>query len=217
MSDGASRTVSGGGRKRSRGDGDEGGAAPLRQLAGLDVTVIAPEDAADLGELVRELKRLDARVREVWPVPETLPVEADLIVCELVPGLARRLPWLPGQAPLGLVLTIDARQPPDFRDLMNCAPHAVLTRPVTPCGALANLVLARSQALYEQRLRARIDKLDDNLRTMRSVEQAKSILMRQKDMSEEAAYRFLRQQAMERRTSIGALATLIVDSHDLLG
>jgi AmiR/NasT family two-component response regulator len=194
----------------------KGGEGPLRQLADLDVVILAPEDD-DIAALVRELQRAHARVRRIWPLPDLFPVEADMVICDLSPGLAQRLPWLPGQAPLAFVLLVPAQREADLAEMMNCAPHGVLSRPVTVSGALAGLLLARSQALYEQRLRSRIDKLDDNLRTMRLVEQAKSILMRQKNVSEDEAYRFLRQQAMVRRVSIGALAGVVVDSHELLG
>ncbi len=51
---------------------------------------------------------------------------------------------------------------------------------------------------------------------MRSVERAKSLLIRVKNITEEEAYNYLRRQAMERRVTIGAVATAIVDSYDLL-
>ncbi len=77
--------------------------------------------------------------------------------------------------------------------------------------------MARNLFRYECRLRRRIDKLDENLRTMRSVERAKRILMGSRGLTEEEAYNYLRKQAMDRRASIGALATAIVDSQELLG
>lgn len=79
------------------------------------------------------------------------------------------------------------------------------------------LAVARSHFLYERRLRLRIDKLDENLRTMRSVERAKSLLIRLKNVSEEEAYNYLRRQAMERRVTIGAVANAVIDSFELLG
>jgi AmiR/NasT family two-component response regulator len=63
----------------------------------------------------------------------------------------------------------------------------------------------------------RIDKLDENLRNMRSVERAKSIIMLRNNVNEEEAYQFLRRQAMTKRVSIGAIANAIVDSQELLG
>ena len=81
----------------------------------------------------------------------------------------------------------------------------------------STLALARGNFLYERRLRGRIEKLDESLRTMRSVERAKSLLMRLKNVSEEEAYNYLRRQAMERRVTIGAVASAIIDSYELLG
>lgn len=203
--------------ERESAAGGEAPSAPvLREFAKLDIVVMAP-DEEDIARLVRELQRLRARVRRIWPLPDLIPVEADLILSDYRAGLAERLPWLPGQAPAALVLMIPAHQSPDVKGLADCAPHGLLARPLNMNVAIAGLALARSQALYEQRLRSRIDKLDDNLRTMRSVERAKQILMTAKNMSEEEAYHFLRRHAMERRVSIGALATVIVDSQELLG
>ena len=78
------------------------------------------------------------------------------------------------------------------------------------------LMMAREHFQYERRLRGRIDKLDENLRTMRLVERAKALLIRLKNLSEEEAYNFLRKQAMEKRVTIGAVASAIIDSHELL-
>jgi AmiR/NasT family two-component response regulator len=78
------------------------------------------------------------------------------------------------------------------------------------------LVLARTRFSYEQRLRGRIDKLDETLRAIRSVERAKAILMSQQRIDEEAAYHFMRRQAMARRVSITAVAAAIVDAHEIL-
>ena len=100
--------------------------------------------------------------------------------------------------------------------IRNCAPHGLLQSPVTEKSVITSISYARDQFRYEQRLRSRIDKLDENLRAMRSVEQAKAILMDTRRIGEEEAYRVLRRTAMERRVKLGALATAIVDSHELL-
>ena len=47
----------------------------------------------------------------------------------------------------------------------------------------------------------RIDKLDETLRSFRSVERAKSILMEKRNLDEEEAYHFMRRQAMSQRVS----------------
>lgn len=52
---------------------------------------------------------------------------------------------------------------------------------------------------------------------MKTIEQAKAIMMQRDNIDEEAAYRQLRLKAMNRRVAIGSLASAIVDSHDILG
>ncbi|MBX3596760.1 MAG: ANTAR domain-containing protein [Rhizobiaceae bacterium] len=54
------------------------------------------------------------------------------------------------------------------------------------------------------------------MRTTRLVERAKVLLIQFKKLSEEEAYNFLRKQAMEKRVTIGAVASAIIDSHELL-
>jgi AmiR/NasT family two-component response regulator len=107
--------------------------------------------------------------------------------------------------------------PLDLELLRRCSPDAVLHLPLAPRAALASLVLARTRFKYEQRLRTRIDMLDENLRVIHSVERAKAILMAKERISKEEAYHFMRRQAMSRRLPISAVATAIVDSHEILG
>jgi len=167
--------------------------------------------------LARELSRTRSSVRRLWPLPPRLPETADVMFCELTPELPQCLPWVPGQPLAALVAVTKAVQGPQFKLLRHCAPHAVLHRPFTGGTVLTSLAIARAQFLYEQRLRARIEKLDETLRAFRSVERAKSILMEKRSLGEEEAYHFMRRQAMSQRVSVGAVAAAIIDSHDILG
>ncbi len=137
--------------------------------------------------------------------------------CELTPELPQCLPWVPGQPAAALVVVTSAMQAPPLKLLRDCTPHAVLHRPFTGATVLTSLAIARAQFLYEQRLRTRIDKLDETLRSFRSVERAKGILKEKRNLSEEEAYHFMRRQAMSQRVSVGAVAAAIVDSHDIIG
>jgi AmiR/NasT family two-component response regulator len=56
--------------------------------------------------------------------------------------------------------------------------------------------LRARQFLYEHRLRARMDKLDETLRFFRSVKGAKNFLMEKRKQDHEEAYHFMRRQAM---------------------
>jgi AmiR/NasT family two-component response regulator len=127
------------------------------------------------------------------------------------------LPWIPGDARSALVVIVPATEPIQAERLSHATPNAVLSRPFTPNAVLSSLVLARSQFEYERRLRSKIEKLDENLRSMRTVERAKAILMATRQMPETEAYGFIRRQAMDRRVSASAVAAAIVDSFELLG
>jgi AmiR/NasT family two-component response regulator len=182
----------------------------------LDIIVAVPPDQhGDM--LARELLRTRGSVRRVWPLPERLPASADAMFCELTPELPQCLPWVPGKPLAALVVVINAIGAPQLKLLRDCAPHAALARPFTGATVLASLAVGRAQFLYEQRLHARIDKLDETLRSFRSVERAKGILMDKRQLDEEQAYHFIRRQAMSRRVSVAAVAAAIIDSNDILG
>lgn len=185
-------------------------------LAALEIAAFLPEGEAS-DHLVRQIQRCRAQVRRFWPMPEQLPVDYDALVCDLVPDLPRRLPWLPGSPAAALIVVLLPQARLDLTLLHSAAPHAVIHLPATDDAVTAALSLGRGNFLYERRLRGRIDKLDDTLRTLRSVERAKAILIETKNISESDAYNFLRKRAMERRVPIGTLAAMIVDSHELLG
>ncbi|MEQ8666295.1 MAG: ANTAR domain-containing protein [Rhodospirillales bacterium] len=202
------------------GESDCAGVAIDAQLievcSNLEIGVEMPDDETGLS-LVRELQRTRARVHQIWPRPDIVPSSYDAIFCELSADLPKRLPWSSGHPRSALVLVARPAQHCDIKLIENCAAHSIIHVPLAPGAAIMALVAARNQFRYECRLRRRVDKLDENLRTMRSVERAKSILMLERGMTEEEAYNFLRKQAMDRRASIGALATAIVDSQELLG
>lgn len=190
--------------------------AIYREFGRLEIGVATRRD--ELGEqLIRELQRTRARVHHLWPPPAQFPTTLDVIYCDLLPDLPQRLPWIPGESSAALVVIVPPNQPLDLGLLENSAPHAMIYSPITVQAVVASLTVAMSHFSYERRLRHRIEKLDDNLRTMRSVERAKTILMRTKNLREDEAYKHLRRQAMERRVTIGALATAIVDSQELIG
>jgi AmiR/NasT family two-component response regulator len=188
----------------------------VQELADLAVVVVAPDDE-QTAFLIREMQRLRIRARTVWPMSESLPGDADIVFCEYTPDLARRLPWIPGDARAALVVILPLNDPINPDALANATPDAVLSRPFSSNAVLSSLIVARSQFRYEQRLRSKIERLDENLRSMRTVERAKAILMETRRMPENEAYSFIRRQAMDRRVSASAVAAAIVDSFELLG
>jgi two-component system, response regulator / RNA-binding antiterminator len=187
----------------------------LADLRTLDI-VAAVRRNGDGEGLIRELQRTRACIRHCWPVPDRLPEDTDAIVVDLIPDLARRIPWVPGEPKAALVVVVSPAVPPDLGALKRLAADGLLHRPVVAHIVAATLVQALATFAYGQRLRSRIEKLDDTLRAFRSVERAKAIVIRRNRLSESEAYQFLRRQAMDRRTSINAVAEAIIDAHEIL-
>ena len=205
------------GSERRNAGGTGGEASSLRgELARLDILVAVPGDESGIF-LIRELQRTRATVRHLWPLPETLPESADVIFSDLTDGLSARLAWVPGCAKSALVGILPAQFEGDLDLLRTLAVDAVLHRPFTARAVLTSLVMAWTRFGYERRLRQRIAKLDETLRSVRIVERAKAILIAGRKLSEDDAYRFMQRQAMDRRVPIAAIATAIIDSQRMLG
>jgi AmiR/NasT family two-component response regulator len=199
-----------------RNDENPGSHSQHKAVQNLNVALIAELDGE--GErLLRELQRLRCTVRHIWPVPVQLPENYDVVYCTLTEDLPRRIPWLPGEPTTTLILVDRGQDALNLKLINNCAAHGLIHYPSTLRSTIGSLAMAREHFLYEQRLRGRIEKLDENLKTTRTVEKAKSILMRSKNLGEDDAYNFLRSQAMERRVTISVIAKAVVESFDLLG
>lgn len=179
------------------------------------VVAVAPESGAD--QLVRDLQRARAKVRRLWPMPDKLPSDADVLVVEFNDRLTDRLPWTPGESRSAVVVVVGPNRAPDPARLCETTPEAVIYMPAQAETIAGVVALARSQFDYTKRLRDRIERLDENLRTIRNVERAKAILISARGMNDDDAYKFLRRQAMDRRTTVNAIAAAIIDSFELLG
>lgn len=179
------------------------------------VAVIAERDEA-IESVLRTLQRQRLDVRHVWPPPAQLPIDAQVVFSVLLPDLPMRLSGLPGAPETALVVMLPPMGNVDLRLLRNCTPHTILHLPANATAIEVAFAMALDLFGYEKRLIARINKLDENLRTMRTVERAKTILIAARGMSEDDAYQFLRKQAMAKRVSIGRLSAALVDSEDLL-
>ena len=181
----------------------------------LRVVVAHPRDS-DGEVLIRHLRRLGCKVEHAWPAPGRLGTPADIVFCLLEPQ-TRELCSALGETSSGALIGVL----PDVSDrslqlLVEAIPQAVLTRPFHPAVILTNLLVARNNFRYQRRLLHKISKLDETLRSVRKVERAKVILMEKRRIGEFEAYAYLREQAMKKRLSIGNIAAVVVESHEVL-
>jgi AmiR/NasT family two-component response regulator len=185
-------------------------------LAGLHVIVVHPEDA-DGATLCRELRRQGCHTRSIWPAPQRLPDHINVLFCALERSVRQILDPVGGQPSYPVVGIVEGRDPELLSLMHDCAPLAVLYKPILPECVLPTLYLAQQIFQYQNRLLKRIGKLDETLKSMRNVERAKVILMKYKNLEEHEAYHFMRRQAMEKRVPIGTVASTIIDAKEILG
>jgi AmiR/NasT family two-component response regulator len=181
----------------------------------LRVVVAHPRDP-DGELLLRHLQRLGCRVDHLWPTPDQLDADADVVFCLIEPGTRPFCASLAEKAHAALIGVVDPTQPRSMQLLTDVTPIAVLTKPVDSAALLTNLVVARNNSRYQRRLQSKISKLEETLRSVRKVERAKTILMEQRHIDESQAYAYLREQAMKKRVPIGVIATVVVESNDVL-
>ena len=188
---------------------------PLIDLRGLQTWVGLPRDR-DGEALIHHLQRLGAQPRHVWPPPDRVDSQVELLFCLVDRDTRALAAALIEAADLTIVGVTDPANPHTLQLLSSLNPHGVLVRPIDPGAVLSCVAVARSNVSFQRRLRAKIAKLEERLRTVRKVDQAKAILMAQRHLDEPQAFAFLRELAMRRRVPIGLVASLVVESNEVL-
>lgn len=184
-------------------------------FCGVPVMVAHPRDH-DGDLLFRCLQRLGCIVHWQWPPAEAPERAVDVLFCAIDEQARRLLEVYSSRSNVAVVGVADPRNAGTLRMLNNLTPHAVLAKPFEPPAIMTNLVTARSILRYQKRLLAKIAKLEETLRSFRRVELAKNILMERRRIDEPAAYAYLREQAMRRRVPIGAVASVVIESENML-
>jgi len=174
------------------------------------------EPGPGTAEIIRHLQRNRATIRNNWPLREGMAADADLVICDYAAGLAKSLPWPPGEAEAALLVVLPAGAQYDLAELQGICADAVLHRPASAQTIDTAVMLALDHAYYVKRLKARIARMEDNLRAVRSIERAKQLLMSLHKIDDAKAFQMLRDLAMQKRVTVASLADGLVDSVDLL-
>jgi AmiR/NasT family two-component response regulator len=184
------------------------------KFSDLKIAVITERNSQS-ESLIWELQKTRATVQHIWPCPNYIPSDYDIVFSNLVENLPSRLDSLPGLPQFSLVIIIPLNSHIDLRSLEKCAPHGTIHLPACEQAVLSVVAVAQSLFLYENRLRKRIQQLDENLISVRNIERAKILLMQRMNFSEDQAYKHMQRQAMERRVTISSIARVIVDAQEL--
>lgn len=202
--------------KRVAGRLQQSTSSVLRNLRNLRILVFHPRDVD--GELLTaQLQRIGCQVITMWPPLSEIPDTVDVVFCAVRPDHAiNQCAWMGLEASLPIIALINYESPTIVDAAIDMGAIAVLATPVKSSGILS--ALAMGKRLYEERreLKRRIERLQQKLHGANDVNQAKAILVRKRGISDDMAYRIIRDQAMSRRVSTEDIARAIIDADGLL-
>lgn len=184
---------------------------PGGQFSRLRMLVVCEMDE-QATTLLRHLQRSRASVMHMWPAPDRIGENVDLVLCEYGPGLGKRLAWMPGEAQACLIMLLPHTGHFDLREIQAACPDAVLHRPYIADAIDVALTVGLDHFNFGKRQRLRISRMDENIHAMREIEMAKHIIMGRSNVSEAEAFRMLRDLAMKQRVTVAVIASKFVDS-----
>ena len=187
----------------------------LRRLRRMRVLVVHSDDE-ERRILLAHLKRIGCQVESMWPAPDSLPDHVDVVLF-LLNRLSENenLSWLPEESTTARIAIISFETPDILSQLERLNVHGVLSKPIRIFGVLAALTIAIGIARHESRLKRRIHSLDETLKARRKIEQAVKILSETKNISEEDAYKRLRDKSQTSQTAISNIAEAIIAASDI--
>jgi AmiR/NasT family two-component response regulator len=189
--------------------------AAVTDFRQLHAVVVHPRDSN--GELlIRQLQRFGCRVDNLWPPVGPIGANVDVVLCLVQPETRQIASTLGDEPNAAMVAVVEQDDPGMLQLLADFTPQAVIHAPFNGPAILTNIMVARNNSRYQRRLQSKISKLEETLRSVRKVERAKAILMEQRKIDEAEAYAYLRDQAMKKRLPIGVIASIVVDSNDVL-
>lgn len=190
---------------------------PINELRSLNVLVLHPR-GADADELIQQINRIGCNVDALWPVPEIMPGNVDLVFAEIRESITAEMQQLllrREDAP-PLVGIIAYENPSVLQGLLDLNVHAVLNRPLRAFGVMSAILMAR-RSWHELRENIRKQEiLAQKLESIHAVTKAKLILMRHHGITEKDAYRIIRNHAMSRRSTTLEVAQGIIGADSLL-
>lgn len=188
----------------------------LKDIRKFRVLLLQPE-SSEGQELCQHLNRIGCCVQMMWPPPATIPQDTDVVLVFLRPIVEGHitLHWDADCPPAVLIAIVDYENPLVVEKALRLRAQAVIGLPLRTLGILANVLLSVNNHRRERRLRRHTERLTAKLKAIRDIDKAKAILMSINKMSEEEAYEAIRSQAMNKRTTIEAMATAIIHAGDI--
>lgn len=187
----------------------------LRTMRKTHTLVLHPDDEDGVA-LTKHLIRVGCIAERVWPAPTELPKEVNVVLFLLSPDEdSNSYEWMSTEADVARVAIISYETPEILVQLDKLNAHSILTKPIRHFGVLAAVTNSIQVSSHIARLRRRIQMQDETLKGRRKIETAIGILKESRGISEDKAYRLLREKSMRDRIPISELAEALIVSSDL--
>ena len=188
----------------------------LKELRELKIAVIHPDDADGM-QLTQQLQRIGCQVQAFWPPVQVLPAGIDIAFMAVRPDIiGLRFEWTQREDAPTVIAVVTYENPTIVDAVLALGAHAVLPSPVRSFGLLTALVLARETHKENRSLTRRLRKVEAKLLGARHLADAKAVMMKTHGISETQAYDLIREQAMNKRTSVEEIAAMIVHASEVL-
>jgi AmiR/NasT family two-component response regulator len=188
--------------------------ALLKDLRTLKVAVLHPDDS-DGQQVTQQLQRIGCQVQAFWPPPPALPEGIHVVFLAVRPDtVVMGCDWSKGDEAPTLIAIVNYENPTVVETVLRIGAKAVLPSPVRSFGLLSALVVARQVNESMRAQSRRLRKLEDKLLGAKRLSDAKDILMRTRQISETAAYDFIRSKAMSKRVTTEEIAAAIISANE---
>lgn len=132
-------------------------------------------------------------------------------------GLLERIETLRRTAPRPIALFCDAGNTDEIAAAVGAGVNALIPGKATRERLAAAIDVAVAQFGETNKLLRERDRATTALAERKLIERAKGIIMKQRGLDEDAAYKFMRQAAMNKNLRLGQLAASIIEAEELLG
>ncbi len=187
----------------------------LDDLRQARVLVLHPRDE-DGAVLTEHLKRLGCAVTATWPLPAALPPDTDTIFVQVDDLPSEALSAMIGDRNPAIIAIMTYETPTALQAITDLNAHGVISKPLRPFGILAQFVLARYRRGYEGRLSSKIQKLEETMKSRRIVDRAVRLMADLRGISDDEAYRLLRDQATAKRVSLTSVSEGLLEAEATL-
>ncbi len=144
--------------------------------------------------------------------PDALVVLADSVT----PTVLQQLRIIHLQTPLPVVLLTTDATPDAIGKAIKAGVNAYVAGCSEPARIGHLLEVARARFVEFQAMRTELETTKKLLAERKRIERAKGILMKSRNLEENAAYHLLRKLAMDRNKRLGEIADQIINTADLL-